>query len=305
MPDSNLTLSRCHILTPFPGVALKRTQERILRRSIRGKQKKFSHPHPHILTMKLNYKTFGSGPPVIILHGLFGMLDNWRSIARALQANFQCILVDLRNHGKSPHDAEMNYKVMSEDILELTNDLLIESAIIMGHSMGGKVAMQFALTYPERVDKLIIIDISPKKYPPHHDHVIEAIESIDPENLVKRTDAEEILRKHIRNDEPTIQFLLKNLNRLPEGGFGWKANMPVLVAEYGSLLDGISSDTICHKRGIFIRGELSGSLKDDDWPEIQALFPNTQLVTIPGAGHWVHIDQPRALIEVLLAFIQL
>src|SRR5258706_5361879 len=119
-------------------------------------------------TMNLNYKIFGSGPPLIIVHGLFGMLDNWRTIAKMLEDKYQCILVDLRNHGRSPHDDEMNYKVMIEDILELMNNLHIDHAVIMGRSMGGKVAMLLALTYPDKVEKLIVVDISPKKYSAHH-----------------------------------------------------------------------------------------------------------------------------------------
>ncbi len=142
----------------------------------------------HGKELKLNYKLLGSGPPLIILHGLFGMLDNWRTIARMLENKYQCILVDLRNHGRSSHDDEMNYQVMAQDVLQLMNDLHIKHAILLGHSMGGKVAMQFALTYPEMVEKLIVVDIAPKKYPLHHNLEIEAIQSVEPANLKNRAE---------------------------------------------------------------------------------------------------------------------
>lgn len=253
--------------------------------------------------MKLQHKISGNGPPVIILHGLFGMLDNWRSIARMLEGNYQCILVDLRNHGRSPHHEEMNFQVMAADIKELMDDLDIDEAIIIGHSMGGKVAMQFAIDHPDRVSKLIVIDIAAKAYQPHHDDVITAIESVIPSEIKERSEAEQILRSYLGHDEATVQFLMKNLNRMPEGGFEWKANMPVILDHYEEILESIRSDTPIDKPALFIRGALSGSLKDEDWPEIKSLFPQAQLITIANAGHWVHADQPEALISALRTFM--
>jgi len=253
--------------------------------------------------MKLNYKIIGSGQPLIILHGLFGMLDNWRTIARMVEDRFQCILIDLRNHGRSPHDDEMNYKVMALDVLELLNDLRIDHAIFMGHSMGGKVAMQFALTYPDMVEKLIVVDIAPKKYPLHHLAEINAIQSVEPAKLKNRVEAVEALTRFLGDDRVTIQFLLKNLSRLPKGGFEWKANMHVLIAKYNQLMEAIVASTTFDKPVLFIRGERSNSLKDEDWPSILSLFPHAHLITIADAGHWVHTDQPKALKEQILAFI--
>lgn len=253
--------------------------------------------------MKLNYKILGSGPPLIILHGLFGMLDNWRTIARMLEDKFQCILVDQRNHGRSPHDDEMNYKLMAEDVLELMNDLHIEHTYLMGHSMGGKVAMLFALTHPEKVDKLIVVDISPKKYPFHHGAEIEAIESIHPAALVSRKEAEDLLAQKLGDDQATIQFLMKNLSRVPDDGFEWKANMPVLISNYDKLMEGIVTSDVFDKPVLFIRGQKSNSVRDEDWSAILTLFPSARLTTIPDAGHWVHADQPEALKNEVLAFI--
>jgi len=171
--------------------------------------------------MNLHHKISGNDSPVIILHGLFGMLDNWRTIGKMLGEKYQCILVDLRNHGKSPHVDDMDYKAMSEDIMDLMSNLQIEKAIILGHSMGGKVAMQFAIEHEERISKLIVVDISPREYPPHHKAEIDAIQALNPSRIKDRSEAESILRKHLGEDEATIQFLLKNLSRLPEGGFEW------------------------------------------------------------------------------------
>ncbi len=255
--------------------------------------------------MKLNNKVFGSGPPLIILHGLFGMLDNWRTMAKMLEDKYQCILVDLRNHGKSPRSGDMNYQVMAQDVLELINDLNIDHAVLLGHSMGGKVAMQFALTFPDRVEKLIVVDISPKKYPSHHHAELDAIQSVEPSKLKNRNEAEVALRKYLGDDEATVQFLMKNLSRIPEDGFEWKANMPVLISHYDQLMEGIISSTTFDKPALFIRGENSDTMKDADWPMIMTLFPKARLTTIPNAGHWVHADQPEALKDQIIAFMNL
>ena len=254
--------------------------------------------------MKLNYKVFGTGEPMIILHGLFGMLDNWRTVARMMENKYQSILVDLRNHGRSPHSDEMNYKVLAEDVLELINDLQLQSPVVLGHSMGGKTTMQLALDHPESVKKIIVVDIAAKKYHRHHDKILKAIESINPSELTERAEAEEILRSHLGDDEANIQFLLKNIGRKPEGGFEWKANMPVLISQYDAIMEGIHSDSVFSKPALFIRGDHSDSLKDDDWPGIVKLFPHAELVTIANAGHWVHADQPQALIDTLIAFME-
>ena len=253
--------------------------------------------------MKLNYKSFGSGPPLIILHGLFGMLDNWRTIARMLEEKYQCILVDLRNHGRSPRADEMNYQVMSADLFEFIEEMQLDHATVMGHSMGGKVAMEFALKHPDNVDKLIIVDISPGKYPFHHGAEIEAIQSIKPSELKNRAEAEDIFSRFLGNDQATIQFLLKNLTRLPHGGFEWKANMPVLIAGYPQLMEAITGPTVFEKPALFIRGGRSNSVSEEDWPLIVSLFPQAQLITIANAGHWVHADQPKTFKDQIIAFI--
>ena len=230
------------------------------------------------------------------------MLDNWRTMAKMLEGQYQCILVDLRNHGRSPRSEEMNYEAMANDVLQLMDDLHIQHTNLMGHSMGGKVAMQLALSHPDRIDKLIVVDISPKKYPIHHKKETDAIKSIDPTKLSNRSEAEQKLARFLGDDQATIQFILKNLNRLPEGGFEWKANMPVLIDKYVNLMEPITGSAY-RKPVLFIRGSRSNSVRDEDLPLIQSLFPAAKLITVPESGHWVHADQPGTLKEHLLTFL--
>lgn len=253
--------------------------------------------------MKLTHKIYGSGHPVIIMHGLFGSGDNWRNIARMMEEQYQCIVVDMRNHGRSPHDPVMNFDVMADDIIELMQDLQLEKVSLLGHSMGGKVAMQFTLLHPDKVDKLIVVDIAPKYYPPHHDTVIEAIEAIDPGKLKERTEAEVAFSQFLGNDDSTIQFLMKNLSRLPEGGFEWKANMPVIIDAYYQLMEDVRPNTPFEGPVLFVRGEKSRYVQDTDVPHIKEFFPQSAMVTIPGAGHWVHADTPQLFVQAILAFL--
>ena len=254
--------------------------------------------------MKLYYKSYGAGDPIVILHGMFGLGDNWRTIARLMEAEYQCILVDLRNHGRSPHDDVMNYEVMADDVLELMGDLDLDDAVLLGHSMGGKVAMQFALTYPEMTEKLIVVDIAPKQYPSHHDNVIDAIEAIHPDLLKTRDEAETILRSYLGNDESTVQFIMKNLSRKPENGFEWKPNMPVIIAAYDQLMQGVTGMHPYLGPVVFIKGEHSDYVTEKDMPVILQIFPSASLVSIPGTGHWVHADSPNLFTQTVVSFLK-
>ncbi len=254
--------------------------------------------------MKLNHKIYGSGQPIIILHGLFGMGDNWRNIAKKLEDHFQSIVVDMRNHGRSPHDPVMDFMTMADDVLELMTGLHIEKASIMGHSMGGKVAMQFALLHPEMVDKLIMVDIAPKYYSSRHEEVIEAIESIQIDQMKERSEVEFALTRFLGRDQSTIQFLMKNLSRVPEGGFEWKANMPVIIKAYENLMEEVKPDKIYAGPVLFVRGENSSYILDEDFQTIRAIFPNSSLATIPNAGHWVHADSPELFVSEILGFLR-
>ncbi len=253
--------------------------------------------------MKLTHKIYGTGYPVIIMHGLFGSGDNWRTVARMMEGQYQCIVVDMRNHGRSPHDPVMNFQVMTEDVIELMQDLQLTKVSLLGHSMGGKVAMLFALLHPEKLSKLIVVDIAPKYYPPHHETVIEAIEAIDPGQLKERAEAEEAFGRFLGNDESTIQFLMKNLTRLPDGGFEWKPNMPVIIESYYHLMEDVEPVKPFEGPVLFVRGEKSRYILDQDVPHIKELFPNSSLVTISGAGHWVHADAPQVFSQTIMGFL--
>lgn len=253
--------------------------------------------------MQLNYKSLGQGPPIIILHGLFGMLDNWQSIAKLLADDFTLYLIDQRNHGKSPHTSTHSYKLMAADLKEFMLQQGIPQSNILGHSMGGKTAMQFALDYPEMVDKLIVVDMGIKSYEAGHDKIFDALKSLKPELIHSRNEAESQLSNYI-NSEGIKQFLLKNLTRNADGNYSWKFNLSALFDNYETeILSGITTDSQFEGETLFIRGATSDYILDADWSTIQNLFPNAVLATIADAGHWVHADKPTDLINCIKSFL--
>lgn len=251
----------------------------------------------------LNYKVMGQGEPLIILHGLFGTLDNWQTLGRYLSEAYTVFLVDQRNHGRSPHLPHQDYPSMAEDLHRFMEQQGVYRSNLLGHSMGGKTAMEFALEYPEQVDKLIVVDMAPKEYPRGHDQVFEALLAIDLSILSSRQAAEEILRGFIR-EEGVVQFLLKNLSRAKGGGFEWKMNLPVLYRCYPELLSAPKAQGYFSGETLFVRGGKSDYVLDSDLPAIRAHFPNYQLETIPQAGHWVHADAPADLLKLVLDFLR-
>lgn len=252
-------------------------------------------------TVELNYKKMGAGEPLLILHGLLGALDNWQTVGRILSEDYEVYLIDQRNHGKSPHTSEMNYEVMSDDLLAFMEEQGIEQAHIMGHSMGGKTAMQFTLDHPERVRKLIIVDIGPRQYPHSHDQIFKALFALEPAKLESRSEAEDKLRFYI-HEPPIMFFLLKNLDRQEEG-FAWKMNLDAIYKSYDNILEEITAPEPFKGKTLFIRGELSRYIRDADLPGIEKLFPNYKLETIADAGHWVHAEEQDAFVEVVQKFL--
>lgn len=251
--------------------------------------------------MKLNYKKLGEGEPLVILHGLFGMLDNWFTLGKKFTENFTVYLIDLRNHGQSPHNDEWNYKIMSDDLLIFFDEHNIEKASIIGHSMGGKTAMHFAGKYSGRVKKLVVVDIAPRFYPIHHDTILTALLSIDLENLKSRNEADVMLSKYI-SDFGTKQFLLKNLARKENDNtkFEWKFNLPVIaknIHEVGAETTGGSTAPT-----LFIRGEKSDYINQSDEAEIKKLYPNSDIVSI-NSGHWVHAEKPEEFYNAVIKFL--
>jgi len=252
--------------------------------------------------MKLNYKTLGEGKPLIILHGLFGSLDNWQTIANELSDHYKIYLVDQRNHGHSPHSDTFNYDVMAADLAEFIDEHHIESPVILGHSMGGKTAMKFAIQHADKWDKLIVVDISPKAYPIRHDKIIEGLKSIDIDHLKSRGEADKQLAQHIK-EVGIRQFLLKNLSRKKDGGFKWKINLPVIEKNIEDVGEGMDEQLAIEKEVLFIRGENSDYIRDEDSILIVQHFPNARIETIKNAGHWVHAEQPEALMQLIRDFI--
>lgn len=253
-------------------------------------------------TMELNFKSLGQGNPIVVLHGLFGMLDNWMHLGKLLAEEYSVYLVDLRNHGKSPHTDEHSYDLMTDDVVRFMEGQWLHRASVLGHSMGGKVAMQLALQYPEMIEKLIIVDIAPRAYPPRHDDVIGAMQSLDP----GEADTRSVMQTHLESqlkDQATIAFLMKNLARRKEGGFQWKMNLPTLVTNYSEVGKEITGTEPFTEDTLFIKGARSDYITDDDWPDVLKLFPNAKLVKIPDAGHWVHADQPEAVLKELMSFL--
>ncbi|MBC8173947.1 MAG: alpha/beta fold hydrolase [Chitinophagales bacterium] len=254
--------------------------------------------------MILHFKTSGAGQPLIILHGLLGMLDNWLSVAKELEKYFTVYLIDQRNHGRSPHTQEHSYALMAEDLSEFYVQQGLSTAHILGHSMGGKTAMQFALAYPEKVQRLTVADMGVRSYESGHDEIFDALFSIDLPKIHYRADAEKILLDKI-DDFTVRQFLLKSLARKTDGSYFWRFNLEALYRNYESEIQAaVQSNKIFTGKTLFIRGERSNYVKNEDWDEIQSLFPNATLFTIKDAGHWVHADKPKEFIATVISFLQ-
>tara|TARA_R110002050_G_scaffold290260_1_gene443803 strand:+ start:134570 stop:135331 length:762 start_codon:yes stop_codon:yes gene_type:complete len=252
--------------------------------------------------MKLHHKILGEGEPLIILHGLFGMLDNWQTLGKRWAENYQVILVDLRNHGHSPRDPELNYQVMMEDLEELTDDLFLDDINIIGHSMGGKLAMKFAQTYPQLMNKLIVADIGPKKYPVHHQQILNGLQSVPIHEMKSRKEVHEILSNYIPQDQ-TIQFFLKNLYWKEKGILDWRFNLASVVNNIQNVGEDLLSETFT-KPSLFIRGGNSNYILDEDMADIKKAFPNAELATIPNSGHWLHAENPQLFYELVTKFLQ-
>lgn len=250
--------------------------------------------------MKLNYKSFGQGEPLIIIHGLFGMLDNWQTIAKRLSEDFMVYIVDMRNHGKSPHSDEMDYKVMAEDLKEFMESQWIYSAYVVGHSMGGKVAMQFAIDYDDMVKKLMVVDIAPKRYPPGHLGIFDALLSIDIDAISSRKEIDKILSDKI-SEISTVQFLLKNISRKKPKGYKWKMNLSAIHASYDNILSSIDPSAI-DIPALFVKGGRSGYITKEDHELIQGQFTSSEILEISDVGHWVHAEAPERMIKVINDF---
>ncbi|MGW8122526.1 alpha/beta fold hydrolase [Roseivirga echinicomitans] len=251
---------------------------------------------------ELYFRELGEGQPLIILHGLLGTSDNWLTLGKKYAEHYKVYILDQRNHGQSFHDDEFSYPALAKDLLNFMNSQNIEKAHILGHSMGGKVAMTFAIEHPGRVDKLIIADIGPQTYPPHHTVIFKGLFSLDLANLSSRNEADEKLAEYI----PEIgvrQFLLKNLARNNDS-FEWKVNLEVIAKEIDKIGLGLSHNAVYENSTLFIRGGKSDYIKDSDFNLIHSTFKNSKIETIGGAGHWLHAEKPDLFLKISLDYLQ-
>ncbi|HCQ28894.1 MAG TPA: alpha/beta hydrolase [Flavobacteriales bacterium] len=253
--------------------------------------------------MELNYKKLGEKEPtLIILHGLFGMLDNWMSLAKRFSEYFTVYLVDARNHGQSPWSDEFNYKVMAEDLREFIEQHQIENPVVLGHSMGGKTAMQFAMDYPDRLQKLIVVDIAPKSYPVHHKQILDALLELNKTEITSRRQADELLSKYIENFA-IRQFLLKNLYWKDKNRLALRFNLEVINRNIEIIGQGLENIRPFDKPTLFIRGKLSNYITEEDYPMIKNIFPKAEIITFEKAGHWVHAEAPQQFFETVKDFV--
>ena len=246
----------------------------------------------------------GTGKPLLIIHGFLGMSDNWKSLGTQYAAEgFQVHILDLRNHGKSFHSDDFNYDIMSEDVLEYCQANNLEKVSIIGLSMGGKVAMLFATNYPEMVDKLIIADIGPKYYAPHHQDILAGLNAVDFSTKPSRTDVEETLYPFIP-DFGTRQFLMKNLYWKESGQLDFRFNLKVFNEKIEVIGTALPDNALFENPTMFIRGGNSKYILDTDLPDIKKHFPNFELATIPNVGHWLHAENPTLLFELTARFLK-
>lgn len=239
---------------------------------------------------------------MIILHGLMGSSDNWLPQAKMLSDEYRVFLVDQRNHGQSPHDSTLNYKVLTSDLKEFIEQQQLDKPIVLGHSMGGKTVMNFAVAHPEMLGAMIVADIAPKYYRVHHDVIVNGLKAIPIDTITTRGEADDVLAAYVP-EEDVRQFLLKNLSRKPEGGFSWKINLPVIEQSLEDIGQDLQFEGTYNGPALFIRGSKSNYVKDADRDRIKALFPKSTLITLD-TGHWVQAEKPKEFVEVVRNFLR-
>lgn len=244
----------------------------------------------------------GTGKPLIILHGYFGMSDNWKALGNKFAENFEVHLVDQRNHGRSFHSDDFDYELLVEDLHFYIESHNLSKVNLLGHSMGGKVAMLFAVTYPEMVDKLIVADISPKYYKPHHQEILEALNSVNFNIQNTRKKVEEILRIHIK-EEGIVQFMLKNVFRKTKEDLDYRFNLNSLTINNSEVGEALPSFTHFDGLTLFLKGENSNYITIEDESLIEAHFSNATIVTVKNAGHWLHAENPTQFYNEIVSFL--
>lgn len=253
--------------------------------------------------MKLFYRESGQGPSLIVLHGLFGSSDNWYALSKEFARHFHVYVPDQRNHGQSPHSADMNYPLMVEDLKEFIDTHHIQSPVVIGHSMGGKVAMNFAMKYPDNIDQLIVVDIAPKAYPVHHEAILKGLKAIDPAQLTSRDQADEILGRYVP-ELAVRQFLLKNLARNEKQQLSWRPNIAALDAHIEEMGEDLKYRGQFQKPSLFVKGSKSDYILEEDKEKISTLFPGAVFSTL-ATGHWVQAENPVEFMKTVYQFLNL
>lgn len=254
------------------------------------------------MAINLNFKSLGEGKPLVILHGVFGSGENWLTVSKQFAPHYQVFLVDQRNHGRSPQTDDFSYDLMVSDLLDFVNQQGFEKFDLIGHSMGGKVAMKFAAKYSDRLHHLVVVDIAPRFYKPHHQEIIAGLKAVDLQNSNSRNEADAAMAPFIPEMD-VRQFLLKNLFRDETGKFAWRINLPVLekaVETIGEPLDQLAKIQV---PTLFLKGEKSRYISELDIEQIAIQFPNCEVITIANSGHWIQAEQPDAFVKAVLPFI--
>ncbi|MDX2367816.1 MAG: alpha/beta fold hydrolase [Colwellia sp.] len=254
---------------------------------------------------QLNYQQLGEGKHIVLIHGLFGSLENLNMVAKSLSQHYCVTSIDVRNHGNSFHQQDMDYQVLAQDVINLLDDLSIEHCHILGHSMGGKIAMKIALSFPERINKLIVADIAPVKYPAHHLTIIEGLQAIDLTQVHKRKDADIQLAKYV-TDSGVRPFLLRNIALNDQGKFEFKCNLNYIAKGYQQIMQNISDQINQQFNGdtLFIKGANSDYILPEHQSAITLLFPKAKAKVIQGAGHWLHAEKTVAFNKIVEGFLK-
>ncbi|OIQ39688.1 MAG: alpha/beta hydrolase [Bacteroidetes bacterium MedPE-SWsnd-G1] len=250
----------------------------------------------------LHSRILGKGEPLLILHGFLGMGDNWKTLANKFSKHYEVHLIDQRNHGRSFHSDDFDYELLVDDLMEYIKYAGLEKVNLLGHSMGGKTVMLFAVEYPDLVDKLLVADISPRYYPPHHQDILTALNEVDFSEQKSRNDIEEVLKNYIP-EFGVRQFLMKNVTRIDKENFGFRFNLESLTEHYEEITVALPSFTQFDGEVLFLSGEKSGYIGSYDVGLINAHFPNAKIVTIKDGGHWLHADNPTDFYKESLQFL--
>lgn len=253
----------------------------------------------------LHSRIEGEGKALLILHGFLGTSDNWKTFSGQYAAQgHQVHALDMRNHGRSFHSEESNYAAMVEDVHKYVTHHDLSHFDLIGHSMGGKIAMFFSMEYPEMIDKMVVADIGPRYYRQHHQDILAALNAVDFSVKPSRADIEVIMKRYLGDDQGTIQFLMKNLYWVEPGQLAFRVNLPVLTKEIENIGQALPEGTVFDKPTLFLRGGNSKYIKDEDMDGIRKHFPKAVFATIKDAGHWLHAEKPKEFLEATLYFLK-